>query len=182
MIKKILIFLTILVIFFAIYKNYFNNENMRPEDFKNTKPIIKIEEYFEGEVEAWGILQDRKGKVTRSFKANMSGKFENNILTLEEDFYWKDGEEQKRIWKIEKIDEHNYSGTAPDVVGIAKGVSYGNAFKFEYNLMVPFKGKSIKIRFDDWIFKQDDKVAINRATLSKFGFKVGELTVFFRKN
>ena len=48
--------------------------------------------------------------------------------------------------------------------------------------MVPFKGKSIKIRFDDWIFKQDDKVAINRATLSKFGFKVGELTVFFRKN
>ena len=182
MIKKILIFLTILVIFFTIYKNYFNNENMRAEDFKNTKPIIKIEEYFKGEVEAWGILQDRKGKVTRSFKASMSGKFENNILTLEEDFYWKDGEEQKRIWKIEKIDEHNYSGTASDVVGTAKGVSYGNTFKFEYNLMVPFKGKSIKIRFDDWIFKQDEKVAINRATLSKFGFKVGELTVFFRKN
>ncbi len=112
----------------------------------------------------------------------MRGKFENNILTLEEDFYWKDGEEQKRTWKIEKIDEHNYSGTAPDVVGIAKGVSYGNAFKFEYNLLVPFKGKSIKIRFDDWIFKQDYSVAINRATLSKFGFKVGELTVFFQKN
>ena len=182
MIKKIIIFLTILVIFFIIYKNYFNNGNMKPEDFKNTKPIIKIEEYFEGEVEAWGILQDRKGKVTRSFNAKMSGKFENNILTLEEDFYWKDGEVQKRIWIIEKIDEHNYSGTAPDVVGTAKGVSYGNAFKFEYNLMVPFKGRSIKIRFDDWIFKQDDKVAINRATLSKFGFKVGELTVFFRKN
>ena len=182
MIKKILIFLAILFIFFTIYENYFNNKNMKPEDFKNTKPVIKIEEYFEGEVEAWGILQDRKGKVTRSFKANMRGKFENNILTLEEDFYWKDGEQQKRIWKIEKVDEHNYSGTAPDVIGTAKGVSYGNAFKFEYNLMVPFKGKSIKIRFDDWIFKQDDKVAINRATLSKFGFKVGELTVFFKKN
>ena len=182
MIKKILIFLTILVIFFTIYKNYFNNDNMKPEDFKNTKQIIKIEEYFEGEVKAWGILLYRKGKVTRSFNAKMSGKFKNNILTLEEDFYWKDGEEQKRIWKIEKIDEHNYSGTAPDVNGNAKGVSYGNAFKFEYNLMVPFKGRSIKIRFDDWIFKQDDKVAINRATLSKFGFKVGELTVFFRKN
>ena len=182
MIKKILIFLTILVIFFTIYKNYFKNENMKPEDFKNTKPIIKIEEYFEGEVEAWGILQDRKGKVTRSFNAKMSGKFENNILTLEEDFYWKDGEEQKRIWIIEKIDEHNYSGTAPDVVGNAKGASYGNAFKFEYNLMLPFKGRSIKIKFDDWIFKQDDKVAINRAIVSKFGFKVGELTVFFLKN
>ena len=48
--------------------------------------------------------------------------------------------------------------------------------------MVPFKGKDIKISFDDWIFKQDNEVAINRATLTKFGFKVGELTVFFKKN
>ena len=39
-----------------------------------------------------------------------------------------------------------------------------------------------KITFDDWIFKQDDKVSINRATLTKFGFKVGELTVFFVKD
>jgi hypothetical protein len=40
----------------------------------------------------------------------------------------------------------------------------------------------MKITFDDWIFKQDEDVAINRATLTKFGFKVGELTVFFKKN
>jgi len=29
---------------------------------------------------------------------------------------------------------------------------------------------------------QDEKVAINRATMSKFGIKVAELTVFFQKN
>ena len=68
------------------------------------------------------------------------------------------------------------------MVGEAKGFSYGSAFKFEYDLMVSIKGKNIKISFDDWIFKQDDKIAINRATLKKFGFKVGELTVFFHKN
>ena len=155
--------------------------DMKPEDFKNTKPVIKIEEYFQGPVKAWGLLQDRKGNVTRQFKANMFGKFEGNILTLEEDFYWTDGEKQKRIWKIEKIDEHNYIGSAPDVVGKAKGFSYGSSFKFEYDLMVPFKGKNIKVSFDDWIFKQDEEVAINRAILKKFGFKVGELTVFFQK-
>ena len=42
--------------------------------------------------------------------------------------------------------------------------------------------KKIKVRFDDWIFKQDDKTAINKAILTKFGFKVGELTVFFTKD
>ncbi len=171
----------LLIIIIVFITSSINKQSMKPEDFKNEEPILKIEKYFDGEVKAWGILQDRKGKITRQFSANMFGKYENNILTLEEDFFWKDGENQKRIWKIEKIDDHNYLGTASDVVGKAKGVSYGSAFKFEYTLMVPFKGRNIKIRFDDWIFKQDDKVAINRATLTKFGFKVGELTVFFRK-
>ena len=180
--KKILLILILLIIISVLIKSNLFNDSMKPEDFKNTEPEIKIEKYFEGQVKAWGILQDRKGRVTRQFKANMIGKFENNILTLEEDFFWKDGETQRRVWKIKKIDEHNYIGTAPDVVGEAKGVSYGSAFKFEYNLMIPFKGKNIKIRFDDWIFKQDEKVAINRATLTKFGFKVGELIVFFEKN
>ena len=39
----------------------------------------------------------------------------------------------------------------------------------------------MKITFDDWIFKQDDNIAINRATMKKFGFKVAELTVMFKK-
>ena len=180
--KKLLLFFIIIVILFGFFNFVLINDDMKPEDFKNTEPVLQIEKYFEGNVKAWGLLQDRSGKIMRQFKADMSGKFENNILTLEEYFFWKDGENQKRVWKIEKIDEHNYIGTAPDVVGKAKGVSYGSAFKFEYNLMVPFKGKNIKISFDDWIFKQDDKTAINRATLSKFGFKVGELTVVFHKN
>ena len=180
--KKTLLILILLIIIVALTKSYLFNDNMKPEDFKNTEPELKIEKYFEGQVKAWGILQDRNGKVIRQFNANMLGKFENNILTLEEDFFWKDGETQRRVWKIKKIDEHNYIGTAPDVVGEAKGVSFGSAFKFEYDLMIPFKSKNIKIRFDDWIFKQDEKVAINRATLTKFGFKVGELTVFFEKN
>ena len=155
---------------------------MKPEDFKNTEPTLLIEEYFDGKVKAWGILQDRSGKVTRQFKADLVGSFNENVITLDEDFYWTDGEKQKRTWKINKIDDNNYVGTAPDVVGEATGVQYGSAFKFKYDLMVPFKNKNIKISFDDWIFKQDEKVAINRATLTKFGFKAGELTVFFMRD
>ena len=156
--------------------------DMKPEDYINTEPKIKIEEYFLGDVKAWGIFQNRFGKVERQFTAKMEGSFDGEILTLEEDFSWNDGEKQKRKWKIKKVGDNKYEGTAPDVIGVAKGVSYGSAFKFEYQLLIPFKDKKIKVRFDDWIFKQDDKVAINRAIVSKFGFKVGELTVFFVKD
>ena len=107
------------------------SNNMKPEDFKNTKPSLLIEEYFDGKVKAWGILQDRSGKVTRQFKADLVGSFKDNVITLDEDFYWTDGEKQKRTWKIKKIDDNNYVGTAPDVVGEATGVQYGSAFKFE---------------------------------------------------
>ena len=156
--------------------------DMKPEDYINTEPKIKIEEYFLGNVKAWGIFQNRFGKVKRQFTAKMEGSFDGEFLILKEDFNWNDGEKQNRKWKIKKVEDNKYEGTAPDVVGIAKGVSYGSAFKFEYNLLIPFKDKKIKVRFDDWIFKQDDKVAINRAIVSKFGFKVGELTVLFVKD
>ena len=159
-----------------------SGNNMKPVDFKDQKPRLIIEDYLSGNVKAWGILQNRSGKVTRQFSAQLNGSWDGKKLILDEKFNWTDGEVQKRQWTINKIDEHHYEGTAGDVVGVAKGYSYGSAFKFEYVLLVPVKGREMKITFDDWIFKQDEKVAINRATLTKFGFKVGELTVLFSKN
>jgi len=172
----------IFTILFAILLTSCVGQKMKPIDFKDQKPRLIIEDYLSGNIKAWGILQNRSGNVTRQFSANLNGKWDGKQLILDEKFNWSDGEIQKRQWKINKIDEHNYEGSAGDVVGTAKGYSYGPAFKFEYVLLVPVKGKEIKITFDDWIFKQDDKVAINRATMTKFGIKVAELTVMFVKD
>ena len=172
----------IFTLLIAILITNCSSNNMKPIDFKDQKPRLIIEDYLSGNVKAWGILQNRSGKVTRQFSAALNGKWNGKQLILDEEFIWTDGEIQKRQWKINKIDEHNYEGTAGDVVGTAKGYSYGPAFKFEYVLLVPIKGKEIKITFDDWIFMQDERVAINRATMTKFGIKVAELTVMFIKD
>jgi hypothetical protein len=76
-----------------------------------------------------------------------------NLIGMMEKFKQDNGQ-------LNKIDENNYEGTAPDVVGKAKGYSYGPAFKFEYVLLVPVKGKEMKITFDDWIFKQDEELQL----------------------
>jgi len=172
----------LLIISLFLITSCSKNSAMKPEDFKDKKPRLIIENYLSGNIKAWGILQNRSGKVTRQFIADLNGKWDGNKLTLDEKFNWNDGEVQTRQWLINKIDENNYEGAAGDVVGKAKGYSYGPAFKFEYVLLVPVKGKKIKITFDDWIFMQDEKVAINRATMTKFGIKVAELTVFFVKD
>ena len=176
-IKKLLLLICTLLI-----TNCSTNQAMKPEDFKDQQPRLIIEEYLSGNVKAWGILQNRSGKVTRQFSAILNGKWDGTQLILDETFNWDDGEVQKRQWKINKINEHNYEGIANDVVGKAKGFSYGPAFKFEYVLLVPVKGKEIKITFDDWIFMQDEKVAINRAKMTKFGIRVADLTVVFVKD
>ena len=182
MIKIINIKSILLIIFLFLTTNCSQNSAMKPEDFKNKEPRLIIENYLSGNVKAWGVLQNRSGKVTRQFSADLNGQWDGKKLILDEKFNWDDGEIQTRQWQITKIDDNNYEGTAGDVVGKAKGYSYGPAFKFEYVLLVPVKGKEMKITFDDWIFKQDDRVAINRATMTKFGIKVAELTVVFVKD
>ena len=172
----------ILIISIFLITSCSNNSAMKPEDFKNKEPRLVIEEYLSGKIKAWGVLQNRSGKVTRQFSADLNGTWDGKELILKEKFIWDDGEIQDREWKINKIDDHNYEGTAGDVVGKAIGYSYGPAFKFEYVLLVPVKGRELKITFDDWIFKQDERVAINRAIMTKFGFKVAELTVVFVKD
>ena len=37
---------------------------MKPEDFKDQKPRLIIEEFLNGNVKAYGVLQNRGGKVT----------------------------------------------------------------------------------------------------------------------
>ena len=57
----------------------------------------------------------------------------------------------------------------PDVVGVAKGVSYGSAFRFEYKILVPFKDKMIisnnigsKIRINYTESKNISRIFINK--------------------
>ena len=168
----------LLIISLILITSCSSGNDMKPIDFKDQKPRLIIEDYLSGSVKAWGILQNRSGKVIRQFSADLNGKWDGKQLILDEKFNCDDGEIQTRQWQITKIDDNNYEGTAGDVVGKAKGYSYGPAFKFEYVLLVPVKGREMKITFDDWIFKQDDRVAINKATMTK----VAELTVVFVKD
>ena len=74
-----------------------------------------------------------------------------------------------------------YTATAGDVVGTAAGVAAGNAFNLRYVLALPVDGKVWHVDMDDWMFRVDDATVLNRTTMSKFGFRLGEVTLAFRK-
>ena len=154
---------------------------MRIEDYRGTGPALVLEEYFAGPVRAWGTVQDRSGKVRRRFTADMHGAWEDDIFVLNEDFEFDDGEQMTRTWRIRRLDANHYEGTADDIVGTARGRAEGIALQWRYTLTLEVDGREVDIDFDDWLFAHEDGVVINRATMRKFGIRVGELTVFFQK-
>ena len=85
-----------------------------------------------------------------------------------------------RTWKITK-DGGRYTGTAGDVVGTAQGEAQGNALRWNYVLALPVDGRTWHLDMDDWMYLIDEKTMLNRTTMSKFGVKVGEVTLAFRK-
>ena len=154
---------------------------MKPEDYADKQPALDLFYYFTGETRAWGMFQDRFGEVRRRFNVAINGRLQDGQLILDESFEYDDGETQRRVWTIDRLDEHHYQGQADDVVGVARGKAYGNALNWRYDLLLEVDRKQWLVHFDDWMFLQDDKVLINRAKVSKYGFTIGEVTLFFLK-
>lgn len=154
------------------------------KDVSKRAPTLDLEAFFEGDVIAYGIFEDYSQSLKRQFRVNILGTVAGDTLTLEEDFLYDDGETQRRVWVIRNLGQTEegvtlYEGQADDINGIAQGEVAGNALHWRYSLALPVGDTSYDITFDDWIYQQDDHVAINRARLTKFGFEVGSVTLVF---
>jgi len=152
-----------------------------PETYRDQKPALELMDYFDGTVEAWGQFADRSGQVVKRFKVAIRGRVAGETLTLEEDFSYSDGSKQRRVWTIRRLDAHRYAGTAADVVGEARGELWGNALRWRYVLALEIDGKVWNVDFDDWMYLHQDGVMLNRSEMSKFGVRLGEVMIAFRK-
>ena len=155
--------------------------NPQVTDYAQERPLLELDRYFTGRVLAHGIFQKRNGAVARRFTVVMDCHWEGNQGVLDEAFTYSDGSTERRIWRLTKHADGRYTGRADDVVGEAQGQTSGNAFRWNYTLRLPVDGKEYEVQFDDWMFLVDDRVLLNRATMSKFGVTLGEVLLSFTK-
>ena len=149
--------------------------------YASEKPVLDLTQYFNGTVDAHGIFQGRSGQIVKRFTVVMECSWKGNEGVLDEAFTYSDGTTQRRIWRLTKHADGRYTGRADDVVGEAQGQTSGNAFRWNYTLRLPVDGKEYEGQFDDWMFLVDDRVLLNRATMSKFGVTLGEVLLSFTK-
>ena len=153
----------------------------RVDDYAAEKPVLDLKRYFNGTLDAYGIFTDRSGKVVKRFTVVMQGSWNGDDGVLDEDFVYSDGTKEKRIWRLKRLPDGRYTGTADDVVGQAQGQARGNAFNWTYTLALPVDGRVWHVDFDDWMYLMDDRVMLNTAVMSKWGVKLGEVTLSFVK-
>ena len=153
-----------------------------PADYAAETPVLDLKTYFDGDLVAHGIFTDRSGKVARRFVVQMTGSWNGNQGTLDERFTYSDGKTERRVWRLTDEGGGRWSGRADDVVGVAQGVAAGNALNWRYTLSLPVDGKVYEVQFDDWMYLMDERVMLNKAVMSKFCVRLGEVTLSFYKN
>lgn len=151
------------------------------DDYAHKTPRFELFEYFNGRVTAWGMVQDYTGMQNRRFTVAIQGHVDGDVLVLDESFIYDDGERQTRVWTITRKADGRYIGVADDIIGQAEGKTKGNALNWIYDMDVVVDGDPIRLRFDDWLYRQDDKHLFNITTLKKWGITVGQVTLFFEK-
>ncbi len=153
----------------------------KPADYAAEKPLLDLKTYFNGELVAHGIFTDRSGKVARRFTVQMTGTWQGRNGTLDERFTYSDGKTERRVWRLQDEGNGRWTGRADDVVGVAEGQASGNALNWRYTLALPVDGTVYEVQFDDWMYLMDERVMLNKAVMSKFGIRLGEVTLSFYK-
>lgn len=150
-------------------------------DHAGQTPRLDLKAYFNGRVLAHGLFTDRGGRVRRRFVVTMDCRWDGPKGVLDEHFVYSDGSTERRVWNLVDLGDGRYTGTAGDVKGVAEGRVAGNAAQWRYTLKLPVDGQVYEVQFDDWMYLVDEQVMLNKAVMSKFGIRLGEVTLAFHK-
>ncbi|GLP95056.1 DUF3833 domain-containing protein [Paraferrimonas sedimenticola] len=153
------------------------------EDYRQeaeTAPI-DLKQFFNGPLEAFGVVLNRQGKVERRFYVTMVGTWKDDEGVLEEWFEWDDGEKTTRTWYITKNADGSYSGKASDIIGEATGEVGGYALRWKYEMDLEVGGDTYRVTFDDWLYQIREGELINRSYIKKFGLTFGEVILAIRQ-
>ena len=143
-------------------------------------PRFEPEVYFAQRLEAYGVFVDRFGAIRRQFNVEVKGTRTSDGFILDEDFLYDDGERETRRWIVTALGDGRYRGECADVIGTATGKCTDNMLSWRYDFRLAMYGRKVAVRFDDVMVLQAGGVMVNRAMVSKAGFRLGEVLLTFR--
>ncbi len=156
-------------------------QTVTPQVGSEAKPRFELTAFFHGSTRAWGVFEDRFGRLQRRFTVDMQGRWQGPVFVLDERFVYDTGDIENRTWLVTPLGEGRFHATCADCVGSADGQCDADSIRMSYRFRLKLKDRQIVVAFDDRLYRMADATAINRTIMSKWGIKLGELSLFFQR-
>ncbi len=134
---------------------------------------ITLEAAFAGRATGTGVFRVSLTGSERRFRADLDGRLEGDRLTVVEDFFYDDGEENRLTWVFDRAGPGRWTGRRDDTVGVAEVVEAGTEIRLSYIADFDSEGQITRLGFEDVIYHGPDGQIINDAVVTRWGLPVG---------
>lgn len=142
---------------------------------------FELTSFLDGKTHAWGIFEDRFGRLRRRFDVEMDGAWHGAKFRLDERFRYDDGREEVRTWWVTPGNAGRFRAECDDCVGGADGLCTADMVRMSYAFRLQLPSRVLVVDFEDRLYRISATTAVNRVTMRKWGVKLGELSLFFTR-
>jgi len=140
-------------------------------------PLLVMEDFFAGVADGEGVFVNSWTGTERRFRVVIEGFWDGRELILVEDFDYADGEKDRKTWRLQSQGPGTFSGTREDVVGQARVWTEDRHVRLEYSV----KLGGWTVDFADVLALRADGSLLNRATVAKWGLRIGRVELVLHK-
>ena len=136
---------------------------------------ITLERAFVGRAVGAGVFRVDLTGAERRFRAKLDGRLRGDRLTVVEDFFYDDGEENRLTWVFDRAGPGRWTGRREDTVGLAQVVENGTDIRLSYDADFVSEGAVTRLGFEDVIYFGPDGRVINDAIVTRWGLPVARV-------
>ena len=130
---------------------------------------------FSGKSTGAGVFRVDLTGDERRFTARLDGRLDANRLTVVEDFFYDDGEQNRLTWVFDRAGPGKWTGRREDTVGMADVVETGDQIRLSYLADFRSGDKVTRLGFEDVIYFGPGGRVINDAIVTRLGIPVGRV-------
>jgi hypothetical protein len=146
-----------------------------PASPEGPREPITLDKAFLGKATGAGVFKVDLTGSERRFTARLDGRLVGDRLTVVEDFFYEDGEQNRLTWVFDRTGPHRWSGRREDTVGIAEVIETCSEIRLSYIADFQSGDDVTRLGFEDVIYFDPDGRVINDAIVTRFGIPVGRV-------
>jgi hypothetical protein len=138
---------------------------------------LVMENFFSGPVRAEGWFLNLWSRSRRGIVIDIVPAWDGKLLSLDERFVYSDGEQDHKVWRLEKTGPGTYVGSREDMIGPGKVWTEGHSVRLSYVLTLLGMG----FDFNETMTLRQDGSVLGKATVKKWGITIGRVQLEMRR-